>query len=104
MADIPDALLVHEVTLESVSGVTSAGDSLSAPRTVKCFQEDNVRLVRNAVGEEVVSSMTFYTKTNEVIGGSDRVTYNGKTGRVLSVLAHTDGGLGAWEHLEVVCE
>ncbi len=102
MADLPDFLQPHTVTVTTRIGVNSAGPVMSAPVTVACNREDKVRLVRAQNGDQVVSSTTIRTSdTRDLWKPGSTVTWTGGSGTVLSVARHDDGGLGGWQHTEI---
>ena len=104
MADIPLALLMHRVGVTPFVGTTSSGDTFGTQRTLACLTEGKTQVIRNSVGEEKVSNLTLYTSPAEVLHERDLITAGNTRSRVISILPHTDGGLGAWQHLEVLCE
>ena len=103
MADIPLVFLVHRVTVKPLTGTSSSGDVFGAEREMVCLREATSKLIRNPVGEEKLISSTLFTSPGETLREKDLVMFDGKPSRVVEVLYHTDGGLGAWQHLEVLC-
>lgn len=103
MAEIPKFLLRHTASVEPLIGSGAYGETYAAARPVQCFAEDKRQLVRNPAGDEVVSETTLYCR---LVHDADfpldsRVSVNGRVAYVLRVARHDDGGLGAWQHLEV---
>ena len=106
MAEIPAILLVHRARIQGYQGENSIGVKLyDSPRTVSCFRDEKIRVIRNTVGEERTINFTLFTQLNSGIKALDLVAIHGEfNARVIAVNEHTDGGLGAWQHLEVLCE
>lgn len=104
MAEIPAFLLRHTVDVDPFLGTGATGD-LYAPTVpaVRCFRDDKRQLVRNNEGVEVVSETTLYLrlKHEDDFPPSSRVTLPKRVATVISCTPRDDGGLGAWQHLEV---
>ena len=107
MAEIPGLFLRHKVDVEPYEGTGAYGDQyLPLVAGVRCFKDDKRRLVRAASGEEVVSETTLYLRLDQAtrfVPGS-LVTLPDRTSKVISCAHRDDGGLGAWQHIEVACE
>lgn len=106
MADLPGWLLRHKITVEPLLGDGPYGEQYGPPVEVPCFLDRKRRLVRNANGDEVVSETTVYCPLDAEgsFPTDSRVTLPGPSGTVAYVIStqpHDDGGLGAWQHLEV---
>lgn len=106
MADIPLVLLPHTVTVETLTGQGAYGPIYDDAADVRVKVDDRIRLVRNLEGEQVVSSATVYARLSEShrFTPGSRVVIRGELTDVITVARHDDGGLGAWQHVEVVCE
>ena len=96
----------HKITVEPLLGDGPYGEMYGPPAVVPCFLDRGRRLVRNANGDEVVSEVTAYCplSAEESFPTDSRVTLPGTTETVAYVIAahpRDDGGLGAWQHLEV---
>lgn len=104
MADLPDYLQPHTVQVETLQGATSTGTVYDPAVKVACFADTTIRLVKDADGRQVVSSATLYTSdVRGLFTAGSRVTLpDGSTVQVLTAARHDDGGLGAWQHTEVM--
>lgn len=103
---IPDQYLVHTVDVQPVTGSGAYGDTYGAVVPLRCFAEGTRRLVRNAQGAEVVSSLTLIAAPGQAdaVPAGSLVTWRGSTTKVIGSTERDDGGLGAPQHTEVVCE
>lgn len=110
MAEIPESFLVHRVVVEPFRGTGAYGDRWGDPVEFPCWIDEKRRLVRDAVGNSVVAEGTLLCSTElaSVITPQSRVTFHTeipsiprRTARILSQSLYTDGGFGAWQHLEV---
>ena len=106
MADIPADLLVHPVDVEVPTTGDFYGPGYEPAVTVSCFASEKRRMVRDQSGAEVVAETTLTARLADAdrfaIGA--RVTRHGGAPRpqhVISVSRHDDGGMGAWQHVEV---
>lgn len=105
---------VHIPTPETVSvqayeGSGAYGDVLAAPADVTpCVVEQTRRLVRvqtqDAAGTEQVSSTTVYCPPDTVCPPGSRVTWAGRTSRVLARSDISAHGLDLPEHVELSLE
>lgn len=98
---LPTGFLTHTITVEPYAGPTPYGPSYGAPVTVSCRVEDETQMVLDANGVEVVSSSKVFCDSDVDIPVESRVTVDGRTTRVLSVLDLSTGGLSTMDHLEV---
>ena len=55
-----EEFFVHSIDVESFQGTGAMGDVYAVPVTVEGFLEGKIQLVRDAAGQQVVSSSTFY--------------------------------------------
>ena len=111
MAEIPDRFLVHRATLQGFTGAGPYGEVFGEPVAgVPCWVSNRRRLVRTETGEEVVSEATVLFKLDrrELTVPNSLITLHTEidpagtsTAQILSQAIHTDGGMGAWQHLEV---
>jgi hypothetical protein len=104
MAEIPTRYLVHQVTVEPYTGTGSYGDVYDTPRTRACLVDEKRQLVRNTDGDEVISEATLYlrrTHLQDFEPGSRVTLPTGRRSTVIVAADRSDGGLGAWQHLEV---
>lgn len=99
---IPAFVLVHTVTIEPYQGDSAYGPQYGAPATARALVEETVRTVRNARGEEVVSSTTVYLLPTQVCPPESRVTTpSGRTASVITSTLHDGGALPTPDHREV---
>lgn len=106
MAEIPLRLLPHLVTAEPHEGTGAHGEVYGAAvPNLKCFVDEARRMITGSDGTEVVSEATLYTRlANEnafTIKGLVTIPWDGRKREVIAVRRRDDGGLGAWQHLEV---
>ena len=94
---------IHTVTVKTYLGASAYGDRFANPTPpVPCLVEDDVRLVRDADGNEVVSSTTVYAdlgKAGLFRPGSLVTTPAGREARVIG-LAQRDAGDPDLDHME----
>jgi hypothetical protein len=104
--NIPAALLVHSVTVTPKSGESSTGVLYGTPFALGCFRSGKRRLVRNAEGNQVLSTLTLVAAPGqaEAIPPGSLVTFDGHTTTVVAAINQDSGGLGAPDHTEVQCE
>jgi len=111
MDDDLDEFWVHTATVETFTGSGAYGDqfdemvSLSPDNTIPngCFIDGKRSLVRNANGEQVVSSTTLYTAVANapLFTPDSKVTIGGIVSRVIKVNANDSGSLGLPDHVAV---
>lgn len=106
MADVPDYLLVHSITVETYAGTGAYGDTFAAPVQIRCFVDDQRKNVLAPDGSTVVSESTVIAKLTDAIklAAKSKVTLpSGRHAIVINAKRRDDGGLGAPQHVEVVC-
>ncbi|MDP9185624.1 MAG: hypothetical protein M3O29_08160 [Actinomycetota bacterium] len=98
-----DEFYVHTLTVETFEGSGAAGDVYSNPQYVPGFFEGKVTLVRDAAGQEVVSSSRFFTDTDyaDIFTPDTRVTIDGRVSYVVSQARHDSGALHLPDHAEI---
>ena len=104
MAELPPAFLVHTIIVETRTGAGAYGDVFRPPVEIPAWVESTHQLVRGTNGREVVSTATVRTllEHEQLFTPGSLVTVpNGRQAPVIAVSRHSDGGLGAWQHLEV---
>lgn len=101
MGVIPAWLLVHTITIEPYLGEGGSGPVYGAAVEVRCFREDGRKMVRNQVGEQVVSETTCFCLPGTAAPEKSRVQVNGRTAFVLASKDRGGGGLGTPDHVEV---
>lgn len=96
----------HTVTVRPYAGQSSTGAVFGDPFTLQCMAQGKRRLVRAGDGSETLSSLTLYAEHGKaaLVPAGSEVDWNGDTTTVLDSTDHDDGGLGAPQHTEVVCE
>ena len=102
MADLPIWLQPHQATVQPRLGATGTGPVYGTPFTFSCMRDSKTQLVLDEKGEQRTSTTTLYTTaraTRFTLGAL--ITWTGGSGTVLAVHPRDDGGLGAWQHLEV---
>jgi hypothetical protein len=77
-------MLPHTVTIEVYQGDTAYGPTYGAPVTARAYVEDEVKTVRNAQGEEVVSGTKVWLFPTQPCPPESRLTT--PSGRVQSVI------------------
>ncbi|MDX3065396.1 hypothetical protein PV518_25005 [Streptomyces sp. ND04-05B] len=104
---LPGFLLRHEVTVEAKEGEGPYGPTYAAPVTVRCFVEQKTRLVRNAEGDEVVSSSTVFCQLDALAQPppKSRVTLaDGTKTKVIAAHRNDGAGLPTPDHFEIQLE
>lgn len=105
MAEIPTWCLPNRVTVKPYEGDGAYGPTFgTGVPDVACMLDDTRKLVRNADGAEVVSETTLITRLQHAtkFAPGSEVILPRRTAVVIGVAERTDGGIGAWQHLEVV--
>ncbi|WP_293787761.1 hypothetical protein [uncultured Aeromicrobium sp.] len=103
MAEIPYSYLYASVDVETYVGTGAYGDRYADPVSRRCAIDDTRRLVRSSDGQEVVSETTLITRREykaQFTPGS-KVALPDRVAKVIKASELTDGGRGAWQHLEV---
>ncbi|WJV47520.1 hypothetical protein [Streptomyces flavofungini] len=99
---IPDFLLRHQVTMEAWEGEGPYGPVYAAPVLMRCFLDEQTRMVRSPAGEEVTSSSTPYAVPDARRPEHSRVTLpDGRQSTVIAALKRDGCGLPTPDHLEV---
>jgi hypothetical protein len=99
---LPSFLLVHQVTVEPYLGHSANGPKFGMPALVRCFLDQQTRMVRSSTGTEVTSTGTAYCPLTTVAPPDSRVTLpDGRQATVIDALRRDGGGLGTPDHLEV---
>lgn len=96
----------HTVTVRPYAGQSSVGDVFGEPFTLQCMAQGRRRLVRAGDGSESLSTLTLiceHEKADLIPAGSE-VDWRGDTTTVMATIQHDDGGMGAPQHTEVMCE
>ena len=103
MAEIPDGFLVHEAEIQKYAGTGARGDIFAAPVTIQCIIDSKRRLVRSLDGKEVVSEATVITRREHLplCVPRSKIKLGGRDTVIILAADRTDGGMGAWQHLEI---
>lgn len=103
---LPKRFLPHTVTVRPYVGRSSTGKVYGDSFTLQCLAEGRRRMVRSSSGAETLSSLTIIAEHGkaELIPAGSQVEWNGDTTDVIDSVARDDGGMGAPQHTEVVCE
>jgi hypothetical protein len=104
MADVPDFMLPHMVTVTPQQETGGRGWQPSGPTvTVRC-RVDRGRLIRTAgpEGDTVMSSLTVYARLSDaaVFPINAKAVHGSSAYRILQTTEESDGGSGGWEHIE----
>lgn len=103
---LPAKFMPHTVTVRPLLGESSVGEVYGDEFTLQCMAQGSRRLVRDAGGNERLSTLTLYCapgSADKVPPGSE-VDWQGDTTTVMASTDHDSGGLGAPDHTEVACE
>lgn len=98
---IPPHLKVHTVTVADYLGAGTYGDKWGTATDVACWLEDGVKLVTNALGQQVVSTTQVYLDVEDEPAPKSKITIASKPRTVVAVVRHTSGGLSQLDHVEV---
>ena len=103
---VPLRFLPHTVTVKPYRGTSSTGKVYGDPFPLRCMAQGRRRMVRASNGTETLSSLTLIAEHGkaELIPAGSQVEWRGDTTDVIDSVDHDDGGLGAPQHTEVVCE
>ena len=96
--------LVHQVTVEPYTGSGAYGPQYGAPVVRACMVDEKRKLVRAGNGDEVVSEASIYLRRAFLADfkPESKVTLpSGRSSTVITCADRSDGGRGAWQHLEV---
>ncbi|MFB7908114.1 hypothetical protein ACFC1T_16915 [Kitasatospora sp. NPDC056076] len=93
----------HRVTVEAYLGDSAYGPRYGPPQPgIRCFLDDQTRLVRAKDGREVTSTSTAYCLPGAVVPAGSRVTLpSGRQTTVIATLTRDGGGLPTPDHVEV---
>ena len=93
----------HSVIVEPYVGTGAYAPQYGPPVTVKCFRNDEAKLVKTTEGDEVMSVATLYCPLTANVPVHSRVTLPGNpaTYTVITSRPQDGGGLPTVDHLEV---
>lgn len=99
-------LLPHTITAEPLEGTGAHGEIYGAAvPNIRCMIDEARRMITGADGTEVVSEAFIYTRLAQAdkltIKGLVTIPWDGRKREIIAVRRRDDGGLGAWQHLEV---
>jgi hypothetical protein len=99
---LPAYLMVHQITIEPYTGDSAYGPQYGVPAPIRCFLDEQNRMVRAKDGREVTSSSTAYCPPGTSAPPNSRVTLpDGRTTTVLATSARDGATLGTPNHVEV---
>lgn len=99
---MPKWMLRHEVTVEPYLGQSAYGPRYGPPAAVRCFLDEQTRMVRAADGTQVSSTSTARAPLVTVAPAQSRVTLpDGRVTSVIAALQRDGGGLPVPSHLEL---
>jgi hypothetical protein len=90
------------ILVEPYLGAGGDGPRYGPAVTVDCFYDEARKKVRDALGAEVISEATAYTRLNETIPVESRITFGDRVSYVIAVKRRDGAGLPVPSHLEVV--
>ena len=111
MAELPALFYVHRVAVQPFLGSGAYGDTFGGSAEFPAWVKQRRRYVVGEDGAQLLSEATFKCDLEHAASttpGSLVTLHTELEGvplqerRVLSQAYHTDGGIGAWQHLEVV--
>lgn len=95
---IPNALLIHTITIKEYQGDGPYGPSYGNPYTVQCYFEKKHELVRDSNGQEIVSSARAFMHPNYEPPPKSIVTFEGTDYEVISSARFDNPIAGAKPH------
>ncbi|MEE1814211.1 hypothetical protein PUR59_04145 [Streptomyces sp. SP18ES09] len=102
---IPRFLMRHRVGIEPYLGSTSKGRAYGPSTTIRCFIDEQTRMVRSPAGEQVTSSSTVYADPDITVPEGSRVTLpDGQITTVIFAKTRDGGGLPTPDHIEIALE
>lgn len=110
MAELPESMQPHRLAVQPYVGTGAYGDSWGAEiDDVPCWIDATRKLVRAPDGSEKTSEATILLSTSrwaQVQPGSLLKLHKELSGpyracQVIQAKLRTDGGMGAWQHVEL---
>ena len=107
MAELPLGLLPHTVQVETYAGEGGYDGASYDPKVpgIRCLRDGAVELTSDG---QLVDPVTIYCQRQHAgkFAPQSRVTWTDDGGDVTAYVqvrqVRSDGGLGAWQHLEIV--
>jgi hypothetical protein len=95
-------LMQHTVTVEPYLGPSAYGPRYGPAAEVRCFLDEQTRMVRAGDGTQVSSSSTAYALLDTAAPAQSRVTLpDGRQTTVIAALRRDGGALPVPSHLEI---
>lgn len=102
MSRLTRRVMRHSITIEPYLGDGAVGPIYGAPTAVRCFLDQQTRMVRAGDGRQVTSTSTAYCPLDTVCTSESRITLpDGRKPVVIAVLRRDGGGLPTPDHLEI---
>lgn len=99
---LPGRFLQHAVTVEPYTGDGAYGPTYGTAVVVRCFLDEQTRMVRDKDGRQVSSTSTAYCLlATNAPPGSKATLPDGRQTFVIAALRRDGGRLGTPNHLEV---
>lgn len=102
MTGMPAWMYQHAITVEAWAGEGPDGPRYAAAEPVRCFLDEQTRMVRQPAGAQVASTSTAYAPLGTVAPAQSRVTLpDGRRTTVIAALRRDGGALPVPSHLEI---
>jgi len=103
---LSDDMLPHTASVRVRSGEAAYGPTYVEPFPMPCYFSGQVQMVRNADGEQVISSSSLLANitTVAITPGSMVTVDGGVSSRVITVNVIDDGGITGLSHQKLMLE
>lgn len=102
MGRLPGRVMRHTITVEPYLGDGAYGPLYGPPASVRCFLDEQTRMVRSPDGRQVTSTSTAYCPLATVCPTESRITLaDGRKPLIIAVLRRDGGGLPTPDHTEI---
>ncbi|MBQ0827712.1 hypothetical protein [Streptomyces tagetis] len=102
---IPRRYFIHKITVEPYRGESSVGQTFGPPVEVRCFLDEQTRVVRSPGGEQVTSTSTVFADLDAIAPPQSLATLpDGRKTKVIQSKRRDGAGLGTPNHLEIHLE
>lgn len=102
MSRLPRRAMRRRITVEPYLGDGAVGPLYGPQVTVRCFLDEQTRMVRGRDGRQVTSTGTAYCALETVCPAESRITLaDGRRPIIINVLRRDGGGLPTPDHLEI---